>query len=85
MDRTCLTIAGFSQPSVARGLIEQSESAEIWLSQRFLWLFPKPSYCRFRTLEGVDKAFTDTLGKDAYNSSGKRVCTFTAIELLFCS
>ena len=31
----------------------------------------------------MDKAFTDTLGKDAYNSSGERVCTFTAIELNF--
>ena len=47
---------------MARGLIEQSGSAEIGLSQRFLWLFPKPSYSRFHTLESVDKHFIDTLG-----------------------
>ena len=63
METTCLTVGGFSQPSVARSLIEQSGSAEIGLSQRFLWLFPQPSYCRFNTLEGVDKQFSDSLGE----------------------
>lgn len=28
MDSTCLTVGGFSQPSVARALIEQGGSAE---------------------------------------------------------
>ena len=64
MESTCLTVGGFSQPSVARSLIEQSGSAEIGLSQHFLWLFPQPSYCRFSTLEGVDKEFSDYLGKN---------------------
>ena len=60
---TSLTVGGFSQPSVARMLIEQSASAEIGLIQRFLWCFPKPSYSKFATLQKVDKDFTDTLGK----------------------
>ena len=62
MESTCLTVGGFSQPSVARLLIEQSGSAEIGLSQRILWLFPQPSYSRFNTLEAVDSQFTDSLG-----------------------
>ena len=33
---TALTVGGFNQPPVARTLIEQSGSAEIGLSQRFL-------------------------------------------------
>jgi len=66
MDSTCLTVGGFSQPSVARALIQQSGSAEIGLSQRFMWLFPQPSYARFETLEGVDSYFTSTLGKGLF-------------------
>ena len=63
MDTTSLTVGGFSQPSVARTLIEQSASAEIGLTQRFLWCFPKPSYSKFSTLEKVDEEFTQKLGK----------------------
>ena len=62
MDSTCLTVGGFSQPSVARALIEQSGSAEIGLFQRILWLFPQPTYSRFKTLEAVDGDFTELLG-----------------------
>ena len=63
MDATCLTVGGFCQPSVARTLIEQCGSAEIGLSQRFLWLFPQPAYSRFHTLESVDTEFMESLGK----------------------
>ena len=42
MDSTSLTIGGFSQPAIARSLIEQSGSSEIGLAQRILWIFPKP-------------------------------------------
>lgn len=64
MDNTCLTVGGFGQPSVARLLIEQSGSAEIGLSQRFLWMFPQPAYSRFHALEAVDKQFTQNIVKD---------------------
>lgn len=69
MESTCLTVGGFSQPTIARALIEQSGSAEVGLSQRFLWMFPKPSYSLFHTLESVDRQFTDSLGKDCRNSN----------------
>ena len=58
METTSLTIGGFSQPGVARTLIEQPGSIETGLTQRFLWSFPKPSYARFGTLEAVDEHFT---------------------------
>lgn len=63
MDATCLTVGGFCQPSVARTLIEQSGSAEIGISQRFLWLIPQPAYSRSHTLESVDEEFIASLGK----------------------
>ena len=63
MDSTCLTVGGFSQPSVARAIIEQSGSAEIGLSQRILWMFPQPAYSKFKSLEAVDQSFTDRLGR----------------------
>jgi len=63
MEKTCLTVGGFSQPSVARTLIEQSTSAEVGLTQRFLWIFPRPTYSRFHTLQEVDEDFTRGIGK----------------------
>ena len=67
MDATYLTVGGFCQPTVARALIEQSGSAEIGLSQRFMWLFPQPAYSRFHTLESVNEEFTESLGKTTHN------------------
>ena len=63
METTSLTIGGFSQPGVARTLIEEPGSIETGLTQRFLWSFPKPSYARSGTLEAVDEHFTELLGK----------------------
>lgn len=63
MENTCLTVGGFSQPSVARSLIEQSTSAEVGLTQRFLWNFTKPTYSRFCTLEEVDQQFTNRISE----------------------
>ncbi|XP_065911094.1 uncharacterized protein [Dysidea avara] len=61
MESTSLTVGGFSQPSIARSVIEQCGSAEIGLAQRFLWLFPQPVYSRFETLQPVKKEFTESL------------------------
>lgn len=63
MDRTWLTVGGFTQPTVARSIIDLTGNAEKGLSQRFLWLFPKPVYGTFSTLEPVDVEFTDKLGE----------------------
>lgn len=63
MEVTALTIGGFTQPSVARNIIELQASVEKGLCQRFLWLFPQPIYGYFRSLEKADESFTDSLGK----------------------
>jgi hypothetical protein len=62
MDVTALTICGFTQPNVARNLIELQASVEKGLSPRFLWIFPKPTYSKFEDLETVDDQFTDYIG-----------------------
>ncbi len=58
-----LTVGGFTQPAVARTLTELPSNAEKGLSHTFLWVFPKPLYASFDTLEKVDKVFTNKLSK----------------------
>ena len=62
METTCFTVGGVSQPTVARPLIEQPGSADIGLTQRFLWMFLRPAYSRFCTLEAVNTQFTENIG-----------------------
>lgn len=62
MDKTALTVGGFTQPSVARALIELAASIEKGLTSRFLWIFPKPSYAGFSTLELIEEDFSRYLG-----------------------
>jgi len=62
MNQTSLTVGGFNQPSVARNLIELPGNAEKGLSQRFLWLTPKPVYNNFASLGKVDKEFVNKIG-----------------------
>ena len=64
MEHTSLTVGGFNQPSVARSLIELPGNAEKGLSQRFLWLFPRPVYSSFDSLEPTDQLFTDKIGAE---------------------
>ena len=63
MTSTQLTIGGFTQPRVARNLIEMPSNSEKGLSHRFVWIFPKPLYGKFATLEYVDKLFSSKIGK----------------------
>ena len=72
MEETSLTVGGFNQPSVARSLIEMPGNYEKGLSQRFLWLFPKPVYAEFSTLEPTDRVFIDQIGK-------KKACVHVAL------
>lgn len=60
---TRLTVGSFTQPGVARNLMELPSNAEKGLSHRFLWVFPKPLYGNFDTLEKVDVGFQRRLGK----------------------
>lgn len=63
MERTALTVGGFTQPTVAKSLIELPASVEKGLTQRFLWIFPEPSFANFDSLELIDQNFTEYLGK----------------------
>lgn len=62
MENTGLTIGGFTQPAVARALIETPSNIEKGLSTRFLWIFLKPCYSKFSSFEPVKEKFTDALG-----------------------
>ena len=62
MERTNLVVAIFSQPSVSKTLIEFLGNTEKGLLQRFLWIFPKPSYAHFCTLEPINESFTEQAG-----------------------
>ena len=64
MQTTSLTVGEFNQPYATRSLIEQAGSVERGLSQRFLWLFPKPVHAHFHALEKIDDTFVQQLGKD---------------------
>ena len=63
MASTRLTVGGFTQPGVARNLMDLASNAEKGLSHRFLWIFPKPLYGSFDMLEKVDTLFQRKLGK----------------------
>lgn len=69
MAATNLTLGGFTQPAVARSMIELPANVEKGLSQRFIWTFPKPTYADFETLEPVDDSFSTSLGIDIIHSS----------------
>lgn len=62
MSCTRLTIGGFTQPCVARNLIDMPSNSEKGLSHRFVWLFSKPLYGKFSTLESVEQSFTEKIG-----------------------
>lgn len=65
MASTRLTVGGLTQPGVARNLMDMPSNAEKGLSHRFLWIFPKPLYGEFHSLEKVDTEFQRKLGKSA--------------------
>ena len=61
MSTTMLTVGGFTQPSVARSLIEQPSNSEKGLSSRFLWFFPNVLYGTFDDLGQVDPVFINKI------------------------
>jgi len=64
MQSTYLTVGGFTQPHVARNIIEMPSSIEKGFSHRFLWFFPKPLYQKFDDLTEIDQGFCDSFGMD---------------------
>ena len=63
MSSTRLTIGGFTQPGVARNLIEMPANSEKGFSHRFIWIFPRPIYGRLDTLQASDESFTNEIGR----------------------
>lgn len=61
MSSTQLTVGGFTQPGVARGLIEMPANAEKGFSHRFLWFFPSPLFEGFSSLGEVDRTFVNNI------------------------
>ena len=61
MERTALTVGGLTQPTVARSLIELLSCVEKGLTQRFLWIFPKPLCSPFENLEQLMTTFVNIL------------------------
>lgn len=66
MPSTSLTVGGFNQPLFSRTVMETPGNAEKGISQRFLWLIPKPVYSKFDSLQPIDKDFVDNIGKHSY-------------------
>ena len=62
MSKISLTVGWFNQPLFSRQLIEQPGSAEKGFTQRFLWMFPKPVYGRFDSLEPTNNGFSESIG-----------------------
>ena len=56
-------MGGFTQPSVARGLIENVSNIEKGLCQRFMWVVPSPTPIPFDKLQPVDGDFTASIGE----------------------
>ena len=82
MPRTHLTVGGFTQPGVARALIELPSNAEKGLSHRFIWLFPKPLFGKFSTLGEVDKEFQLNMDKDNSQSVDKSVWSLLLVHVI---
>ena len=57
-----LLVGGFTQPIVAKTLMELPCNAEKGLAQRFLWILPQPKFSTFESLQLVDDNFTRYLG-----------------------
>ncbi len=64
-------------------MIEQAVSAEKGLTQRFLWVFPEPSFAKLEDLEEVDPGFCDYLGEQWTLSLQAHITSNVLIPLLF--
>ena len=64
MEHTGLTIGGFIQAKIARGIIESTANVEKGLIQRFQWIFPIPYPKKFEELKTISTTFSDSVGKE---------------------
>ena len=63
MNHTGLSLGGFTQPCVARNMLDHPANVEKGLCQRFLWLVPEPTTVAFEQLQCVDTTFSTAIGK----------------------
>lgn len=63
MNSTNLTVGGFTQPAIARNLIEIPSNSDKGLSHRFIWVFPNPLYQEFSKLRKANQTFIQELGE----------------------
>ena len=62
MSSTMITIGGFTQPGVARSIIEAPTNMDRGFSHHFLWFFPPTQYASFASLTEINQIFVDKLG-----------------------
>lgn len=79
MSSTRLTVGGFTQPGVARTLIDIPSNSEKGLSHRFLWTFPRPLYGNFASLSEINQDFSGKIGEQLNIASG-----ITQIQQICC-
>ena len=80
MHYTGLTVGGFTQPSVARNILEHHANVEKGLCQCFLWLVPKPTNIAFEDLY-VHTDFSTAIGKYTRDKYKKTVCIYTYVHV----
>jgi len=56
-----ITIGGFTQPAVARSIIEAPTNMDRGFSHRFLWFFLPIQYASFSSLSEIERTFVDKL------------------------
>ena len=61
MDISSLTVRGFTEPRVARVLIDIPANTEKGLPQHFLWMCPKPMYGKFSSLGELPMDFVSKM------------------------
>ena len=81
IERTALTVGGFTQPATARDLIERPASVEKGLTQRFLWLIPEPSFSKFDSLEPANEEFVSHLSE--FDTLVSRASSMTIVAVHF--
>ncbi len=57
------TVGGFTQPAVARGLIEHTSNIEKGLCQRFMLIAPCPTPTPFAKFGHIDPDFSASIGE----------------------
>lgn len=80
MKHAGLTIGGFTQPFVARNLVDVQANVEKGLCQRFLWLVPEPNLVTYEQMCKVNEEFTTGIGE-----SSPQLILYPPAQFVMCS